>query len=307
MTSAMPVQCSPFNIYIYIYFLFDIVLAQCQELGIEEEKSLAPVPKRRKAKFSGVMDEKKAIKPEQTTETTTSDSQRNPEQKPVEYSRDFCVSTSDNVSSSLSHHVMSLPAMQDEPNKGHEDREERGPQISQAASTSRAEVRALDKSKQFDKDTNGELNDMDESKCNDLGMKPFPNSLMGEMEVQRDFDPEHSGGDFVDTNRAQSNSKDVDTKSSWDVVERITKEHSNLLIENNFSDKTKATKCLSSAESFSGSEENLYPGGVTGEFLGNKLDFNVPPSPGHVEPRPGKLSSLHQLIQSGEPIPKRKL
>lgn len=288
-------------------FLFNVVLAQCKELGIEEEKSLAPVPKRRKAKFSGVMDEKKAIKLEQTMETTTSDSQRNLEQKPVEHSRDFCGSTSPTVSSSLSHHVMSLPALQDEPNKGHEDREERGPQISQTASTSRAEVRTLDKSKQFDKDTNGESNEADQSKCNDLGVKPFRNSKEGEIEVQSDPFPESSGDGFVDANRAQTNSKDVDTKSSGDVVERITKEHSSLLIENNFSDQTKATKCLSSVESFSGSEENLHPGGVTGEFLGNKLNFNVPPSPGHVEPRPDKLSSLHQLIQSGAPIRKRKL
>ena len=294
MTSAMQVQCSPFNIYVYIYvyFLFNIVLAQCKELGIEEEKNLAPVPKRRKAKFSSVMDEKRAIKLEQTTETTTPDSQRNLQRKPVEHSRD------------LSHHTVSLPVLQDEPNNRYEDTEERGSQISQTASASRAGVRALDKSKQFDKDTIGELKEADQLKCIDLGGKSFRDSKEGEMEVQRDLVLENSGGDFVDTNRAQSISKDVDTKSSCGV-DRITKEHSS--IEDNFSGKTNSTKCLSSVESFSGLEENLYPGGVAGEFLGNKLDFNVPPSPGHVEPRPGKLSSLHQSIQSGEPIRKRKL
>ena len=44
---------------------------------------------------------------------------------------------------------------------------------------------------------------------------------------------------------------------------------------------------------------------VGGEGLtGNRTDFNVPPSPGHMEPQPDKLSRIHHLLQSGEPLPK---
>ena len=282
-------------------FLFYVVLAQCKELGIEEEKNLAPVPKRRKAKFSSVMDEKRAINLQQTTKTTTSDSQTKLN-KPVEHRSDFCQgSTSHNVSSFMSNRMISLPAIQDEPNNRFEDREEKGSLIDQTASTSTTEMRAVNKSKQFYKDTIGELNGTDRSKCNGLGRKSFQISKEGEMEVQRDLVPENSEGDFVDTNITQSN--DVDTKCSWGLVETFTKEHSSLLI----SEKTKGTKCVASAENFSGLEQSLNPGGVIGELRGNKLDFNVPPSPGHAEPHPDKLSSLHQLIQSGKPIHKRKL
>ena len=60
-----------------------------------------------------------------------------------------------------------------------------------------------------------------------------------------------------------------------------------------------------SSERLSSLEERTIQGGcVGGELTGNRTDFNVPPSPGHIEPLPDKLSRIHHLLQSGEPLPK---
>lgn len=66
---------------------------------------------------------------------------------------------------------------------------------------------------------------------------------------------------------------------------------------------TKTTSsCPASFEKLSGSEEKYSQGLVGRDLPGSKADFDVPPSPGHVKPLPGKLSEIHKLLQNGEPI-----
>ena len=61
--------------------------------------------------------------------------------------------------------------------------------------------------------------------------------------------------------------------------------------KNNFPEQTTETKRPSPSEE-----------GVAGEWFRSKSNFNVPPSPGHIKPRPEKVSIIHRMIQHGQTI-----
>jgi len=175
--------------------------------------------------------------------------------------------------------------------KGRE--EERHQSHRTTASTPRGEVRALDENNVVSKVTNGQLNKTLQSKA-----KCSQNSIEGVMEEQGNDFPEKSGDYFTDRNTCQSKAIDTVTECTWENEEGMSKQRSTPLTESNFGLKTTATKCFASAERSSASEK-FYPGGMGGELLGNKLDFDVPPSPGHVEPCQEKMSQIYQKIQNG--------
>lgn len=88
-------------------------------------------------------------------------------------------------------------------------------------------------------------------------------------------------------------------------LECTLEDYSKGLPENNcgnFIDRKTASSCLVSSERLSSLEERSSQGPLGGELSENKTDFDVPPSPGHVEPLPDKLSRIHHLLQNGEPL-----
>ena len=252
---------------------FNTVLAQCKELGIEEEVSLAPLPKRRRAKISdAVLGEKKA----KSTALSTCNGQADLKCKPVTQLPDFCGRKSNNALPFNSRHT--VPVLKDEVRKRCEDREERQFDKTTPA-TSGEEVRAVGENKVLAKDINGQLNDTVRSKTIKLDRDCFENDKDGEKPVGRD-----ARDGFSDKTIAYSKFKDEDTSCSRGDSGRIS---------SHFVDKA---KCATGMSLGLGSE-----GWVGGE-LPNGIDFNVPPSPGHVEPRPENLSFMHQSMENGELI-----
>lgn len=232
---------------------FNPVLAQCKELGIEEEESLAPVPKRRRAKISDVMlREKKA----ESTDLSTFNGQEDLTCKPVTQLADLYSSKSNNALPFNSRHT--VPVLKDEVRKRFEDREER-----QSGKT-----RAV------------------RSKTINLDRECFKSHKDGEKPGDRDV---RDG--FSEKTIAYSKIKDDDSSCSRGDSGRIS---------SNFVYKA---KCATSV----GRSLGLGSEGCVGGELQNGIDFNVPPSPGHVEPRPENLSFIHQSMENGELIPITKI
>lgn len=69
--------------------------------------------------------------------------------------------------------------------------------------------------------------------------------------------------------------------------------------KNNFPEQTTETKRPSPPWTVSESQSEE---GVAGEWFRSKSNFNVPPSPGHIKPRPEKVSIIHRMIQHGQTI-----
>lgn len=329
-----------------------LVQAQCKELGIEEEESLAPVRKRRKAKTANVvMEEKTSILLQQPAEASTSDNQTDFSNTQVEQVQDLCSVMSHNAAPRTGRHTMPLSVLHDNLVSNackveyayNEDSEERNPQIDKTATSTpgalescntlpqsschsmplpvlcddprkgcdkdyavmengdekqpqfpkTTEVRALDRSKRVYEANNGQIYDPAWSKTKDLDLKCSQNSIEAVMEGRGHVFPENNSEDW-DKNTIQSKTKDLDSNVFRGSAEGI-------LPEGDFIDKNTAEKCFSSSERL-GLEGHFNQGGMGGGLFGNNVDFDVPPSPGHVEPRPDKLSLIHQLMQNGEPL-----
>lgn len=103
----------------------------------------------------------------------------------------------------------------------------------------------------------------------------------------------------------ESDCKHLHENSSSNSSENATEDSSDGLPKNNhdhfMNRNTTSSCCPVSSEQLSSLDEKRSQGPVGG-ILGRKIDFDVPPSPGHVEPLPDKLSMIHHLLQSGEPL-----
>ena len=119
----------------------------------------------------------------------------------------------------------------------------------------------------------------------------------------------------IDKNRTCKDTSEQFNSSALPKQEHLTKNSSSALqdsrdatLENNcdhFMDRKTKLHHPGSSERLSSLEERNSQGrSVGGELTGNRTVFNVPPSPGHIEPLPDKLSRIHHLLQSGEPLPK---
>lgn len=215
-------------------------MALCKELGLDEDDSLAPVPKRRKAKTPGIALEEKI-------------SSASPHLRPG-------TSASKNVTNRQG------PKMQVFFNaKISEDRESRQTPLQ------------LDKTTACPSRTG--LKSIGENRtCKDACEQPNSSSLPRQ--------------DYLTTNSSSAleEGRDATLENNCDhFMDGKMKLH-----------RTGSSQRLSSLE-----EKSSLGGSVQGDGLaGNRTDFNVPPSPGHIEPQPDKLSRIHHLLQSGEPLPK---
>ena len=215
-------------------------MALCKELGLDEDDSLAPVPKRRKAKTPGIALEEKISNASQHSGPG--------------------LFASKNVTNQQGQQQVFFNA------KISEDRESRQTPLQ------------LDKTTACPSRTG--LKSIGENRtCKDACEQPNSSSLPRQ--------------DYLTTNSSSA-----------------LEEGRNATLDNNcdhfmdgktkFIDRTGLSERLSSLQ-----ERSSQGGSVEGDGLaGNRTDFNVPPSPGHIEPQPDKLSRIHHLLQSGEPLPK---
>ena len=214
-------------------------MALWKELGLDEDDSLAPIPKRRKAKTPGIALEEKMSSALQHSGPGTSATKNVTNQQGPE-TQVFCKA------------------------KTSEDREGRQTPL------------------QLDKTT----------AC------PSRTELkyMGENRTCKDASEQSNSGvlpkqEYLTTNSSSAleDERDIRLKNNCDhFIDGKTK-----LNRPGFSERLSSLK-----------ERTIQGGCVGEEITGNRTDFNVPPSPGHIEPLPDKLSRIHRLLQSGEPLPK---
>lgn len=222
------------------YFFYFSVLALCKELGLDEDDSLAPVPKRRKAKTPGIGLEEKISNASQQSGAG--------------------IFASKNVTNQQGQQQVFFNA------KTREDRESRQTPLQLVKTTAclpRTEVKSISEDKTW--------KDASEQSYS----SPLPNQgyitrkSSSALEERRETTLENNCDHFMDG-------------------------------KTKFIDHTGLSERLSSLQ-----ERSSQGGSVEGDGLaGNRTDFNVPPSPGHIEPQPDKLSRIHHLLQSGEPLPK---
>ena len=312
------------------------MLAQCKELGIAEEVSLAPISKRRKTKSANVVFEKETSialqRPAETSscndrtdlqEVCSGTSVRSPNVAPVISSHttplsafhdDFKhVCQVDNTVQSekrersssqfreettstpripeLRHscpiqkcHAMSPTVLRDNVNARF-DEGNRGNHTqfdNTETSTSRTGMREENENEIIYEVNNKQLKDTAQSRTEELKNL----STEGVVEGERNVLPKNN-----DTNCEINFAETEFGRSSRHSVE-VTKQRTNLLYGSSIIDKRSATESP-------GVKENFNQGGVS-------RDFDVPPSPGHVEPCPDRLFLIHRLIQNGKPLPSQR-
>ena len=217
-----------------------VVRAKCKELGLDDDESLAPVPKRRRAKGTGIVEEEKI-----STALHSSEG----------------IPTSTIVTNQ--HETMT--------------QEFRSPTTS-GDRQSRESLRQFDKTRRSPSKTELKPLDEDKTDCKVASEQPSRSAL--------------SDREYI---RANSLSKNLESR---------LEDYSDGLPENNcdsFLYRKATLSCRVSSERLSSlEEEKRSQGPVGGELPKNKTDFDVPPSPGHVEPLPHKLSRIHHLLQNGE-------
>ena len=220
-------------------------MALCKELGLDEDDSLAPVPKRRKAKSSGIALEEKVSTALQNLEHGTSTSNNVTDQQGAKTQVFVSVKASEDKKSGQT--LLQLD------------------ESTECPYNCRTEPKYLDENRTC-KDATEQSNSSTLPKQEYLSKNSSANSLESELEYRRDATLENDCDHFMDG-------------------------------------KTTLHR-PGSTERLSNLEERSSQGSIGGELPGNRTDFNVPPSPGHIEPPPDKLSQIHHLLQKGEPLPK---
>jgi len=219
------------------------VLALCKELGLDEDESLAPIPKRRKANSRGIALEEKISSALQHSEPEMSTSKNVTNQQGAEMQVCFNAKASEDKKSR-----QTLPQLD-----------------KSAACPHRTELKSLDENRRC-KDASEKLNSSALPKQECLSTNSSRNSLEGALE----------------------DGKDVTLKNNCD----------------HFMDRKMTLRRPGSSDNLSSLAEKRSQGSVGEDLPGNRIDFNVPPSPGHIQPLPDKLSQIHHLLQKGEPLPK---
>lgn len=226
----------------YVFFcLIFLVLAKCKELGLDEDESLAPVPKRRRARNTGVVMEEKKFTGLQHSEQTSSNDVINQQRAKTEA---FCtaIASEERISGEK---VLQF------------DRKTRSPCKTELESLNEGKTDYIVASRQLT------CSAMTERKRH-LNANSLGNSLEGTFEG-------YSKG-FSENNC------------------------------DNFTDRKTTSSCSVSSERILSMDEKSSQGSVGGEVSENKTHFDVPPSPGNVEPLPDNLSRMHRLLQNGEPL-----
>lgn len=307
------------------------VLEQCKELGIDEDENIAPVRKRRKAKATNViLEEKASTQLRQTTESVCSrdctelpgvcssmpvkstnnlatmkgaqiDSS-NVRDGVTERSPIFRDTTRGYLESSNTCDSVPLPLLRDNSkercdNDG--DSQEQRTQLDEAALNKSRTVMTEDDQVNIIQDiTSEEWKFAAQSKAKAPDSESFRNEIECAMEGKNGDLSENNDDNSIDLNASQPRTE-LCGKSNPDSVDEIPKQTISVLQDSFIIDKNSATKEF--VPPGAGSEKPYIRGGIGGELNGNlMIDFDVPPSPGHVPPRPDRLFSIHKSIHNDE-------
>lgn len=108
---------------------------------------------------------------------------------------------------------------------------------------------------------------------------------------------ENNDDNSTDLNASQPRTE-LRKKSNLDSVDEIPEQTISVLPDSFIIDKNTAAKEF--VPPGAGPEKLYIHGGIGGEFNGSLIDFDVPPSPGHVPPHPDRLFSIHKSIHNDE-------
>lgn len=137
-----------------------------------------------------------------------------------------------------------------------------------------------------------------QSKAEAPDSEGFRNEVERTMEGKNGGLSENNDDNSTDLNASQPRTE-LRKKSNPDSVDEIPKQAISVLPESFIIDKNTATKEF--VPPGAGSEKPYIRGGIGGELNGSlMIDFDVPPSPGHVPPRPDRLFSIHKSIHNDE-------
>ena len=306
------------------------VLEQCKELGIDEDENIAPVRKRRKAKGTNVILEEKASTPlRQATESVFSvDCTELPgvcSSMPVRSTNNLATMKGDQIDSrkvrdgvterspifrdtttgylELSNTCDSvpLPLLRDNSkercdNDG--DSQKQRTQLDEAAlNKCRTVMREDDQDNIIQDMTSEEWKIAAQSKAKAPDSESFRNEVERTMEGKNSGLSENNDDNSTDLNASQPRTE-LRKKSNPDRVDEIPKQTISVLPDSFIIDKNTAAKEL--VPPGAGSGKPYIHGGIGGELNGSLIDFDVPPSPGHVLPHPDRLFSIHKSIHNDE-------
>ena len=307
------------------------VLEQCKELGIDEDENIAPVRKRRKAKATNViLEEKASTQLRQTTESVCSrDCTELPgvcSSMPVkstnnlatmkgaqidsskvrdgvtERSPIFRDTTRGYLESSNTCDSVPLPLLRDNSKERRDndgDSQEQRTQLDEAALNKSKTVMTEDDQVNISQDiTSEEWKFAAQSKAKAPDSESFRNEVERAMEGKNGCLSENNDDNSIDLNASQPRTE-LRKKSNPDSVDEIPKQTISVLPDSFIIDKNTAAKEF--VPPGAGSEKPYIHGGIGGELNGSlMIDFDVPPSPGHVPPRPYRLFSIHKSIHNDE-------
>lgn len=306
------------------------VLEQCKELGIDEDENIAPVRKRRKAKAANViLEEKASTQLRQTTESVCSrDCTELPgvcSSMPVkstnnlatmkgaqidsskvrdgvtERSPIFRDTTRGYLESSNTCDSVPLPLLLDNSKERRDndgDSQEQRTQLDEAALNKSKTVMTEDDQVNISQDiTSEEWKFAAQSKAKAPDSESFRNEVERAMEGRNGGLSENNDDNSNDLNASQPRTE-LCRKSNPDSVDEIPKQTISVLPNSFIIDKNTAAKEF--VPPGAGSEKPYIHGGIGGELNGSLNDFDVPPSPGHVPPRPDRLFSIHKSIHNDE-------
>ena len=302
------------------------VLQQCKELGIDEDENIAPVRKRRKAKATNViLEEKASTQLRQTTESICSrDCTELPgvcSSMPVkstnnlatmkgaqidsskvrdgvtERSPIFRDTTRGYLESSNTCDSVPLPLLRDNSKERRDndgDSQEQRTQLDEAALNNSKTVMTEDDQVNISQDITSE-----EWKFAAQSKAKAPDSESFRNEVERAMEGRNGGlSENNDDNSNDLNASQPRTELCRKSVDEIPKQTISVLPNSFIIDKNTAAKEF--VPPGAGSEKPYIHGGIGGELNGSLNDFDVPPSPGHVPPRPDRLFSIHKSIHNDE-------
>ena len=290
------------------------VLAQCKELGIDEDENIAPVRKRRKATATNVILEEKASTPlRQATESVCSidctdlpcvcssiDSSKARDgvtaRSPI-----FLDTTTGYLESSNTCDSVPLPLLRDNSNERCDndgDSQKQRTQLDKAAlNKCRTVMREDDQGNIIQVMIREEWKFAAQSKAKAPDSECFRNEVERAMEGKNGCFSENNDDNSTDLNASKPRAE-LRKKSNTDSVDKIPKQTISFLQDSFIIDKNTATKEFVPPGECS--EKPYIHGGIGGELNGSLIDFDVPPSPGHVPPHPDRLFSIHKSIHNDE-------
>ena len=290
------------------------VLEQCKELGIDEDENIAPVRKRRKAKATSViLEEKASTALRQTTESVCSrDCTELPgvcSSMPVRSTNNLAMMRGDQIDSrklrdgvterspifrdttrgylesSNTCDSVPLPLLRDNSKERRDndgDSQKQRTQLDEAAlNKCRTVMREDDQGNIIQVMIREEWKFAPQSKAKAPDSESFRNEVERAMEGKNGCLSENNDDNSTDLNASQP------------------KQTISVLPNSFIIDKNTATKEF--VPPGAGSEKPYIRGGIGGELNGSlMIDFDVPPSPGHVPPRLDRLFSIHKSIHNDE-------